>query len=155
MPALLKRRPTAFASIEDAVCYVINSNTLHSRTAAEISVPPQLCFNNGTGKWVWRTDLAKSEPYWISWYEGITPKFLSLSAAKMLVLAHTDRMDKDILISQMQGKIQVEIISGGHSIQEDSYDTLSQEMIRFAKRNKFAELRDLNRRAKSASKVQK
>lgn len=46
----------------------------------------------------------------------------------------------------MQGRLQVEIIAGGHSIQEDSWQQLARVLVQFAARNRFVEMRALNDR---------
>lgn len=37
------------------------------------------------------------------WFTGLSQKFLNCRTAKLLLLAGTDRLDKDLLIGQMQG----------------------------------------------------
>ena len=37
------------------------------------------------------------------WYAGLSAKFLSVPAAKLLILAGPDRLDKPLMIGQMQG----------------------------------------------------
>ena len=76
----------------------------------------------------------------------MTESFLSLRAAKLLILAGPDRLDRDMMVAQMQGKLQVEIIDGGHSIQEDAPERTAQVCIHFAERNRFAEIARLNAR---------
>ena len=57
------------------------------------------------GKYVWRVNLFKSEPYWKSWFENLSKLFLSApSNGRLLLLAGIDRLDKDLTIGQMQGK---------------------------------------------------
>jgi protein phosphatase methylesterase 1 len=64
---------------------------------------------SGTGKksgskpWRWRTDLAKTQPFWEGWFGGLSKKFLSGRGGKMLLLAGTDRLDTELTIGQMQG----------------------------------------------------
>jgi protein phosphatase methylesterase 1 len=68
---------------------------------------------NGTGTgmgrkssskpWRWRTDLAKTQPFWEGWFGGLSKKFLSGRGGKMLLLAGTDRLDTELTIGQMQG----------------------------------------------------
>ena len=49
------------------------------------------------------TDLAKTEPFWESWFVGLSKKFLEARGGKLLLLAGTDRLDKELMIGQMQG----------------------------------------------------
>lgn len=56
----------------------------------------------------------------IGWFEDLSKMFLSSKAVKMLILAGTDRLDKELTIAQMQGKFQLTMFpSVGHTIQED------------------------------------
>ena len=92
-----------------------------------------------TPTYTWRVDLCRSEPHWTSWFEGLSSKFLSVSASKLLVLAGVDRLDKDLTIGQMQGKFQMQILpQAGHAIHEDVPDKVSNILSTFLVRNKFA-----------------
>jgi protein phosphatase methylesterase 1 len=51
----------------------------------------------------WRTDLAKTQPFWEGWFTGLSKKFLGGRGGKMLLLAGTDRLDTELTIGQMQG----------------------------------------------------
>jgi len=53
---------------------------------------------------VWKTDLSSTEPYWENWFTGMSGKFLRGRGAKLLLLAGTDRLDKELMIGQMQGE---------------------------------------------------
>lgn len=53
--------------------------------------------------WVWRTDLAGTKPFWENWFTGLSKKFLEARGGKLLILAGTDRLDKELMIGQMQG----------------------------------------------------
>jgi protein phosphatase methylesterase 1 len=51
---------------------------------------------------------------------GLTKCFLSIKIPKILLLAASDRMDKDLTIAQMQGKFKLCVINNvGHIIHED------------------------------------
>ena len=54
-------------------------------------------------KYTWTTDLASTSPYWNGWFEGLSSKFLSARGGKLLILAGTDRLDKELMVGQMQG----------------------------------------------------
>ena len=50
----------------------------------------------------------------------MTKCFLSIRIPKILVLASSDRMDKELTIAQMQGKFKLSVIKNvGHIIHED------------------------------------
>lgn len=53
--------------------------------------------------YAWRIDLCKTEKHWSGWFQGLSNKFLSIHAQKLLLLANIDRMDKDLIVGQMQG----------------------------------------------------
>ena len=61
-------------------------------------------------RWVWRTPLAASEPYWEGWYKGLSDLFMSVITPKVLVLAGTDRLDRSLTVGQMQGKFQLVLL---------------------------------------------
>ena len=74
----------------------------------------------GLTKYVWRTNLMATKPYWEEWFSGLTKTFLSLNCKKILFLAGSERMDKDLSIAQMQGKFKLIVVTEcGHVIQED------------------------------------
>ena len=50
---------------------------------------------------------------------SLSALFLSCKTARLLVLAGTERLDRELMIGQMQGKFQLEVISGvGHMLHE-------------------------------------
>jgi len=74
----------------------------------------------GLTKYVWRTDLMATQQYWKEWFRGLTKAYLECPLKKQLLLAASERMDKELTIAQMQGKFQMIIIEDcGHVIQED------------------------------------
>jgi len=53
------------------------------------------------------------------WFKGLSSTFLATRAARLLVLAGTDRLDKELMIGQMQGKFQQSVVPGvGHMLHE-------------------------------------
>ena len=56
----------------------------------------------------------------LEWFHGLTKNFLSIKIPKILLLAASDRMDKDLTIAQMQGKFKLSVINNvGHIVHED------------------------------------
>ena len=55
-------------------------------------------------RYMWRTDLGATEPYWRGWFTGLSAKFLAGKTAKLLLLAGADRLDKELMVAQMQGE---------------------------------------------------
>lgn len=53
------------------------------------------------------------------WFQGLSSSFLNARTARLLVLAGTDRLDKELMIGQMQGKFQMVVVPGvGHMLHE-------------------------------------
>ncbi len=56
----------------------------------------------------------------VEWFDGLTKNFLSIKVPKVLLLAGAERMDKELIIAQMQGKFKLSVIPDvGHIVQED------------------------------------
>jgi len=52
------------------------------------------------------------------------------------LLAGTDRLDRELMIGQMQGKYQLEVIADvGHSLHEDAPDRTARILVDFWRRN--------------------
>lgn len=84
----------------------------------------------------WITDLTKTQPFWSEWFQGLSDKFLNSGTAKLLLLAGTDRLDKPLIIGQMQGKFQLIIFpDAGHFLQEDTPMKTASALVEFWKRN--------------------
>jgi protein phosphatase methylesterase 1 len=113
MQTYLSTRPRTFASLEQGIQWHLHSRTVRNRESARVSVPPLLIQDDM--QWKWRTDLAKTRPFWEGtilylhrmliedWFKGLSGKFLASRAGKLLLLAGTDRLDKPLMIGQMQG----------------------------------------------------
>ena len=101
MQTYLRKRPDSFSSVENAIDWHVRTRTLRNPDSAALSVPSLL--EEASGKWIWRTNLATTEVYWEGWFTGMSKKFLASKGAKMLLLAGTDRLDKELMIGQMQG----------------------------------------------------
>lgn len=103
MQTYLASRPKSFPSLEAAIEWHIRSRTLRNPQSARASVP-SLLLQTPEGRWTWRTELSSTEAYWENWFSGMSSKFLGGKGAKLLLLAGTDRLDKELMIGQMQGK---------------------------------------------------
>ncbi|GEM10222.1 hypothetical protein Rt10032_c10g4239 [Rhodotorula toruloides] len=144
MSTLIASHPKSFDSQEDAIAWHVHSRTINNLHSARISVPPlikpaQPAGEGGEeakGPFSWRVELDKTEPYWRGWFTGLSNKFLSCRAAKLLLLAGTDRLDKDLLIGQMQGKYQLEVYPEvGHCVHEDAPERTAETLLSFWERN--------------------
>ncbi|CAG8463455.1 7206_t:CDS:2 [Ambispora leptoticha] len=135
----LRKRPNEFQSVEHAIEWNVKSGTIHNLASARISVPSLVIEEidqSGGKKYVWRTKLEATQQYWEEWFKGMSDKFLSANAAKLLILAGTDRLDKTLTIAQMQGKYQLHVMPEvGHMVQEDAPDRTATVLVDFFKRN--------------------
>ncbi|EUC58391.1 protein phosphatase methylesterase [Rhizoctonia solani AG-3 Rhs1AP] len=141
MHKLLDSRPDGFASPEAAIEWHVATNTIRNLASARVSVPslviPAQPSDTPAGHaWKWRTPLRNTSPYWRSWFSGLSEKFLAARTARLLVLAGTDRLDKTLMIGQMQGKFQMVVVPGvGHMLHEDNPERLADIIVEFWKRN--------------------
>jgi len=110
-------------------------------TASVDRTPPETF--TGPEVWSWRIDLARTEPHWRGWFSGLSARFLSVSAAKLLLLAGVDRLDRELTVGQMQGKFQMQVLPQvGHTVHEDSPDRVAEVLASFLVRNKFCQALD-------------
>ncbi|KAK5710745.1 Protein phosphatase methylesterase 1 [Elasticomyces elasticus] len=135
MRTYLNSRPTSFDSIDEAIQWHIRSRTLRNSESAHASVP-SLFVKTAAGTYTWRADYEATAPYWEEWFKGMSAKFLAGRGAKELILAGTDRLDRELMIGQMQGKFQLVVVpEAGHFVQEDVPEKTAQLLIDFFKRN--------------------
>lgn len=140
MKTYLAQRPSLFDSASSAIDWHVRTRTLRHAESARVSVP-SLLTQTPSGRCAWRTDLGSTAPWWESWFGGMSGRFLSGRGAKLLVLAGTDRLDKELMIGQMQGKFQLEVIpEAGHFVQEDVPARLAGLVVEFYRRNDRSQL---------------
>eukprot|EP01106_Pelomyxa_sp_JSP_P000904 TRINITY_DN1131_c0_g1_i2.p1 TRINITY_DN1131_c0_g1~~TRINITY_DN1131_c0_g1_i2.p1 ORF type:complete len:135 (+),score=38.75 TRINITY_DN1131_c0_g1_i2:56-406(+) len=102
--------------------------------SARVSVPSQFV-HDACGTLHWRVDLFRTEQYWRGWFENLSVEFLRAPGAKLLVLAGPDRLDKHLMIAQMQGKFQIKLMPNcGHVVHEDAPQEVAAAIIHFAVR---------------------
>lgn len=142
MDTYLSTRPQSFLSLASAIEWHTRSRTIRNTTSARVSVPSLLqLLDNGKdkdhgSKYVWRTDLAATKPFWENWFVGLSSKFLTSRGAKLLLLAGTDRLDKELMIGQMQGKYQLQVFpEAGHFLHEDQPAKTAMVVADFYRRN--------------------
>jgi len=142
MPMILNSRPTGFDSIEEAIEWHVTANQIHNPLSARISVPPLIIPAPPNSAFLrhhsftWRTPLGSTGPYWESWFKGLSSSFLTARTARLLVLAGTDRLDRELMIGQMQGKFQMSVVPGtGHMLHEDDPQRIAEILIEFWRRN--------------------
>ncbi|CZT19350.1 related to ribosomal protein YmS2, mitochondrial [Ramularia collo-cygni] len=135
MRTYLSSRPKVFLSVDEAIVWHTRTRTIRDQRSAEVSVP-SILVPNGDGGFTWRTDLAATNPWWEEWFKGLSQKFLTGRGAKLLILAGTDRLDRELMIGQMQGKFQLVVIpEAGHFVQEDVAEKIAGLLVEFFKRN--------------------
>ncbi|KAK0657187.1 Alpha/Beta hydrolase protein [Cercophora newfieldiana] len=139
MQTYLSTRPVRFGSLREGIDWHVRSRTLRSAVAARTSVPA-LLVQQGQGQgeesWRWRTDLARTQPFWEGWFVGLSKKFLEAKGGKMLLLAGTDRLDTELTIGQMQGKYALQVFpEAGHFIHEDLPEKTAIALVDFYRRN--------------------
>lgn len=160
MHSLLNARPEGFDSPEEAIEWHVNTNTINNPTSARVSVPAIIVpapegSPASVPAYVWRTPLRSTAPYWKSkpyvrlrkqtlnvawivagWFTGLSSKFLASRTARLLVLAGTERLDKELMIGQMQGKFQLVVIPNvGHMVHEDDPTRMADVLVEFWRRN--------------------
>ncbi|KAF8150993.1 Alpha/Beta hydrolase protein [Crassisporium funariophilum] len=137
MNSLLNARPDGFDSMEGAIEWHVSTNTIHNAASARVSIPSIIQLKEGDiVPYQWRTPLRSTAPYWLSWFQGLSSQFLASRTARLLVLAGTDRLDKELMIGQMQGKFQMVVVPGvGHMLHEDDPTRLAEILVEFWRRN--------------------
>ncbi|KAL1970465.1 hypothetical protein VTN77DRAFT_4109 [Rasamsonia byssochlamydoides] len=140
MDTYLSTRPKSFSSLSAGIEWHTRSRTIRNTTSARVSVPSLLREEENPADpsrpWVWRTNLADTKPFWEGWFVGLSKKFLEAKGGKLLLLAGTDRLDKELMIGQMQGKYQLQVLpDAGHFIHEDQPSKTAQILVDFYKRN--------------------
>ncbi|EIN03975.1 protein phosphatase methylesterase [Punctularia strigosozonata HHB-11173 SS5] len=140
MNSILNARPVGFDSVPKAVEWHVNTNTIRNETSARVSVPsivhPTQLKVPSMPAYEWRTPLRSTAPYWESWFRGLSSSFLAARTARLLILAGTDRLDRELTIGQMQGKFQMAVVQGvGHMLHEDDPRKLAEIVVEFWKRN--------------------
>ncbi|KAJ5688561.1 hypothetical protein N7462_002953 [Penicillium macrosclerotiorum] len=140
MEKYLSTRPTRFPSLASGIEWHTRSRTIRNTISARASVPSLLYEESqpadSARPWVWRTNLSATKPFWENWFIGLSRKFLDSRGGKLLLLAGTDRLDKELMIGQMQGKYQLQVFpEAGHFVQEDQPVKTAQVLADFYRRN--------------------
>lgn len=112
--AFLANRPTRFKDSMSAVEWALASGLLCNRESARVSIPPTLAparHGEDDGFFLWRTAMDTTREHWAGWFEGMSRSFLALKGCgKLVIVAHTDSLDKDLMVGQMQGLFQVQVV---------------------------------------------
>lgn len=127
MDNIISQRPTQFPTLEQAVQWSITSNTIKNIESARLSMPAQIVEENGHFRW--RTDLKLTRQYWEGWFRGMNNAFLSVVGPKQLIIAGSDRTDRQMMIAQMQGKFKHTVLFGvGHTVHEDAPEQFAEQL---------------------------
>ncbi|KAI3718536.1 hypothetical protein L6452_19410 [Arctium lappa] len=138
MQKILSNRMQYFSTLEKAIEWNVRGGSLRNIESARISIPGTLKYDDSKQCYCHRARLQETEQYWRGWYEGLSEKFLSSPVAKLLLLAGTDRLDRDLTIGQMQGKFQMVVVRHtGHAIQEDVPEEFASLVLNFIARNRI------------------
>ncbi|KAJ5989801.1 hypothetical protein N7522_010008 [Penicillium canescens] len=140
MEMYLSTRPVRFPSLSSGIEWHTRSRTIRNTMSARASVPSLLYEESeptDTARpWLWRTNLSATKPFWENWFVGLSRKFLDARGGKLLLLAGTDRLDKELMIGQMQGKYQLQVFpEAGHFVHEDQPAKTAQILADFYRRN--------------------
>ena len=103
MEQIVNGRPHEFRDLISVVKYGISSGQVKDKRSARVSMPDQVVEvtdpKTGKTKFLWRTDLLASKQYWVEWFTGLTQAFLHVAMKKQLILAGSERMDKELTIA--------------------------------------------------------
>jgi len=152
MKSFLASRRKEFTSLEDAISYIFCGGHVRNLMSARCSVPAQLVpVEAGDGPtptststsnkhYRWRTQLECTEIHWRDWFTGMSKRFVSVAAPKVLVLAGHDHLDRELMIAQMQGRFQVVILpQAGHSVHEDLPEQVAETVAEFLRRYRLVQ----------------
>ena len=136
MENIVNARPQRFGDYPSVVKYGISSGQVKDKRSARVSMPAQVVEQvdkpTGLKKYVWRTDLLKTMPFWEGWFKGLTETFLNVKVKKQLLLAGADRMDMELTKAHMMGKYRMVVIDDcGHVIYEDQPAKVAQAFTDF------------------------
>ena len=142
MKGVIEARPTMFSSYEDAVHWALSTRYIKSAKSAAISVPSQIKkINENSSKFIWRTNLLHTSPFWDQWFKGMDKKFLNANCGpKVILVADPNNLDKEMTIAQMQGKFTIQMLpQSGHAVHEDCAKGIANKFAAYIKRFRIAE----------------
>lgn len=103
---------------------------IRNSESARVSVPLQI--RAGSKGFEFRTDLKRTQEFWEGWFRGMNNAFLGVHAPKELIIAGSDRTDRQMMIAQMQGKFKHSVFFDvGHIMHEDNPQRFVQEIKAF------------------------
>ncbi|CAR30646.1 phosphoprotein phosphatase methylesterase 1 [Lachancea thermotolerans CBS 6340] len=133
--SFLSNTPNVFPSYANAIDWHVKRGLSRLRSSAEIVVP-SLFVPTSSGKVVRRTNLQIFKPFWDTWFQSLSRRFVALPTSKLLILAGNDNLDRELMIGQMQGKFQLVVFQeSGHFIEEDAPVKTAITLVDFWRRN--------------------
>ncbi|KAH9443539.1 hypothetical protein Pst134EA_032769 [Puccinia striiformis f. sp. tritici] len=142
MIPLINSRPSTFNSPTECIKYHLDSHTIRNLDSARISVPSLIRKRSSPSSTNPDSEIQKgSDGACFEWVTDLKVvnhigKFLCQKTARLLVLAGTDRLDKELMMGQMQGKYQLVVLANvGHCVHEDDPVKLAELLINFADHN--------------------
>ena len=118
---------------------MLKDNRAVTSQVAESSLSVETGADTDKRGYTWRIDLATTESHWKGWFQGLSSLFLSSRVPKVLILAGTDRLDKELTLGQIQGKYQFNVLPRcGHLVHEDAPDSVADIIGDFMVRFKLA-----------------
>eukprot|EP00759_Apiculatamorpha_spiralis_P026071 PhF_6_TR29242/c0_g1_i1/m.42799/K13617/PPME1; protein phosphatase methylesterase 1 len=134
MGAYLRCRPVVFSRPQEAIHWFVTGGGMKNNLSAALSVPHLLkeipSPESGPPMLGWITDLGATSNHWERWFVGCNSILLGLHIPKLLLVASTDRLDKEMTIAQMQGKFQLCVVKNvGHYMMEDDPNEVSAKLI--------------------------
>ena len=74
MQTYVSTRPSSFPSLSSGIEWHLRSRTIRNPASTSVSVPALLvdAADGSARPWHWRTDLAKTQPFWQNWFVGLS-----------------------------------------------------------------------------------
>ncbi|PWN27930.1 protein phosphatase methylesterase [Jaminaea rosea] len=144
MEGIVAMQPKGFDSMEEAIRWHVERGSaaaIRNKESARRSVPGVLKSASREPRLIFRHNLSLTTPHWRSWFVGLSQRFLGVRTARLLMLAGTDRLDKDLMVGQMQGKYQLQVLpEAGHCLMEDEPEKVAKLLVDFWRRNEAVNL---------------
>jgi len=138
--AQLRATPRTFPSLDAAREWALSSGRLQSASSANLNLSHTLRFSppGSTGELRWVAEAFMGlvdEGTLEEWFKGTSAAFAALTLPRLLMVASVHSLsDRDLTVQQMQGKIGVVVLSGGHALHEDLPREVAREVAVFTER---------------------
>ena len=100
MQQFLDDRPTSFPDVMSCIRYRFMNKQVRNNRSVGVSTPDLIVPMQDTIteeiKYVWKTDLAATVPFWEQWFENLNACFLGLQARKWLFLSSNQNLDNEL-----------------------------------------------------------